>query len=102
PETDPSWLIPQIPLPDIVADIGFEALFHTAVRRLLRFELHRMGNAAEITQCNPARARTHSTLQRVVGHERIDERAIERFGGAAQGFKLDRSAFFRRFKGCNA
>lgn len=44
------------------------------------------------------RARAHRAFERVVWHERINKRAIERFRSTAQGFELDRPAFFRSFE----
>src|SRR5258706_16155944 len=99
PETDRSWLIPEIPLFDLVADIRFKALVRCVIGRFLRFEFHCMRNATEIVQGDFARARAHRTFERVVRYECIDERAIERFRRTTQGFELDRPALFRRFEG---
>lgn len=61
-----------------------------------------MRNPTQIAQGDFARARAYRAFERAVWHECVNERAIERFGGTAQGLELNRPALFRGFEGRDA
>src|SRR5450759_2839793 len=97
-----SWLVPQITLLELIADIRLDTGFKIGIARLLRLQLHRVRDAPEIAQGDLARARAHGILKGAVRHQGIDDRAVERLGGATQRLELDRAGGFRTLQGLDA